>query len=513
MAPNSANNQHNSTKELNGTSIIESDCCKIHCTGSIRFDSPRCKNHFECIFDSNPLISLFIRPGTGEIVDANEAASRFYGYSMEELKKMKITDLNMLSKEQIFNKMISVLENRDTNIKSKSFSFQHRIRSGEIKDVEVHSCKFDLFGEELLFSQIVDVSLRKEAERKLKDSEDRFRSIVELSPNAIVVCQDNRIVFANKNAIELLRLKKPEDVLKKSVLDFVKADRRDIALAKLREVSLGRAKVHKIEAKLVADDGENIEVEINASYINFKGKNSIQAIIENVTEEKRDINRALTIQANSLEKYFPLKDKAILNYLWIPAIGVSGDFYCFHKVSDQKVVGLIGDVSGKGISAALSVSAIKVMFHDAIDLTDRPDEVLKYINDVLPSHLQEDYVAACCFVIDFSFGSVEVVGAGISEFIHSRSDGAWEKFYVEGPFLGMFKDGEFESISISFNKGDRLFFYTDGLNEIFDRRMIVDEMLNMDSEDCIKNISDIVYNQLSYKDDCTCIVIDFTNEE
>ena len=476
---------------------------------SFNFESDRCKEHFQCIFNNNPLICIFIRPSTGEIVEANTAASSFYGYSREELKKMYITNLNIMNNEQIFSKMKSVLESEEENFKSNFFSFQHRTKSGEIKDVEVYCSKFNLYGEVLLFSQIIDVSLKKRAEKKFKESEERFRSLVELSPNAIVVCRDDRIIFANLNAVRLFKVKDYFEALQKSVLDFVIPDRKDIALSKLKEILMGRAKVHKIEAKMVAKDGRFIEVNIHASYINFKGKDCIQAIIEDVTEEKKDINRALTIQSNSLEKNFPVQDKAHLNYLWVPAKGVSGDFYCFHKINDTKVIGIIGDVSGKGISAALSVSALKVMFHDAVDLTVDPEKILEYLNNVIPSHLQEDFVAACCFAIDFNSRSAEVVGAGISEFIHSKYDGLWEKHFVHGSFLGMFKDSEFERVSIGFCKGDRLFFYTDGLNEIFDRKIIVDEILDMSSEECISNINEIIHNQFSYRDDCTCIAIEF----
>ena len=64
------------------------------------------------LFDNSHSIMLIINPDTGEIVDANTAASKFYGYEKLELTQMKVTEINTLSKEQIFEEMEKAKTNK-----------------------------------------------------------------------------------------------------------------------------------------------------------------------------------------------------------------------------------------------------------------------------------------------------------------------------------------------------------------------------------------------------------------
>jgi len=75
---------------------------------------------------------LIIDPDTGNIVDANEAAGAFYGWSLTQLKKMRIQDINTLSSEQVKAEM-----GKSKTSKRTHFEFQHLRADGSIRDVEV----------------------------------------------------------------------------------------------------------------------------------------------------------------------------------------------------------------------------------------------------------------------------------------------------------------------------------------------------------------------------------------
>ncbi len=108
---------------------------------------------FSEFFEKQRIAMLLIDPNTGAIVDANNKASRFYGYSREELKKMKIQDINAFTKEQVEKEM-----NEARNQERDYFIFNHKLKNGEVRTVEVRSTPYIFEDKTLLLSIIQDLS-------------------------------------------------------------------------------------------------------------------------------------------------------------------------------------------------------------------------------------------------------------------------------------------------------------------------------------------------------------------
>jgi PAS domain S-box-containing protein len=118
------------------------------------------------IFSDAKAAMLLVDPTTETIVDANAAASEFYGYDIMQLKSLHITDINILSAEDIVKEMHAA------DVEKRShFLFRHRLASGEIRDVEVHSGPLKIAGRDLLFSIVHDVTDRRRAENSLLQRE------------------------------------------------------------------------------------------------------------------------------------------------------------------------------------------------------------------------------------------------------------------------------------------------------------------------------------------------------
>ncbi|WP_019624798.1 PAS domain S-box protein [Thioalkalivibrio thiocyanoxidans] len=118
---------------------------------------------YEQTFTANTAPKLLIDPADGRIVDANPAAVSFYGYTADTLKAMHIQDINTLSAEDVRVEM-----QRAKSEERRYFRFRHRIKGGEIREVEVYSGPVVLDGTTYLYSIIHDVSEARRYERELE---------------------------------------------------------------------------------------------------------------------------------------------------------------------------------------------------------------------------------------------------------------------------------------------------------------------------------------------------------
>ncbi|ACS79022.1 multi-sensor hybrid histidine kinase [Maridesulfovibrio salexigens DSM 2638] len=125
------------------------------------------EEQYRALFENNHSVMLIINPQTGKILDANTAATEFYGYSHTELQAKNIFDINVLSRAEVISNMSEAHKADRTN-----FIFQHRCKNGDIKDVEVFSGPFNHNGKTLLISIIHDITKRLKNEKELSAAKE-----------------------------------------------------------------------------------------------------------------------------------------------------------------------------------------------------------------------------------------------------------------------------------------------------------------------------------------------------
>ncbi len=131
------------------------------------------EERFRTIFEHSGVVMLVIDPETGNIVDANYRAEEFYGYSREQLKSLNIKNINTLPADRI-HQLLTRARDRQTNYSV----FQHRLASGEIRDVEVNSHPIVFGSREYLLSIIMDITERLKMEQQLKKGMEEKQAIL-----------------------------------------------------------------------------------------------------------------------------------------------------------------------------------------------------------------------------------------------------------------------------------------------------------------------------------------------
>jgi len=119
----------------------------------------------------------------------------------------------------------------------------------------------------------------------LPETEERYRSLVELSPDAIAVHQHGVVVFANTAAARLLGARLPSDLLGHSVLEFVHPDSRPSVLIRLQRLREGKT-VPLVEERFVRLDGRPLDVEVAATPFTLGGESAVQVVVRDVTDRK-----------------------------------------------------------------------------------------------------------------------------------------------------------------------------------------------------------------------------------
>jgi PAS domain S-box-containing protein len=144
-----------------------------------------------------------------------------------------------------------------------------------------------------------DITERKRAEQVLAESEEKYRSLVELSPVAVVLHREGKAVYASPEAVRLLGFQRDEDFIGREVFPFIHPDDQAMALEHFRIMREEGKTVPLVEERLIRADGETITVEITAKPIQYQDLPTVLVAFRDITRRKR----AEQVLAESEERY------------------------------------------------------------------------------------------------------------------------------------------------------------------------------------------------------------------
>ena len=206
-------------KKIGGIIIFSEDITERKVAeGALRESEER----FRDLFEKNYTVMLVIDPADGRILDANPAATAFYGYPHEVLCRMTVPDINVLPSSEITG-ILSHVKNGELHL----FEVPHRIADGTIRTVEIFATPVRTAGQPRLVALIHDITERKRAEAALALSEEKYRTMVETASEGIWILDASfTVTFANRRMAEMLGYE-PGELVGRSLDSFIFPDDRE----------------------------------------------------------------------------------------------------------------------------------------------------------------------------------------------------------------------------------------------------------------------------------------------
>lgn len=236
----------------------------------------------------------------GRFKYVNPEMARIFGYSMEELIEKKGPKDTVLPEDWPAVKE-NLRKRLDGAINDITYVFRGLRKDGSVVYLEVYGSHTEYAGRPAVLGTLLDITERRKTEDALRESEERYRTLVDNAQVGIVVHSAGVMRFVNRKMAGIVRGDYPEQVIGRNVLEFMHPDYRDFVKARISKSLSGGAPLPPAEEKLTAMDGTVIEVEINTVPINYRGENCAMAIVQDITARKK-AERALREANAELEK-------------------------------------------------------------------------------------------------------------------------------------------------------------------------------------------------------------------
>ena len=176
------------------------------------------EDFFRQLFDLHCDVMLLIDYRAGIIFDANPSAAKFYGYPLEILRGMSVSQINAQTESVIYQQRQKAISG-EQNI----FSFSHRLADGEVREIEAHISIVNYKGKSLFFSIIHDITDRKYAETELRIAAEAFET-----QEVIIITDANGVILRVNSAFTETTGYTPEEVVGQTPR-MLKSGRHDAA--------------------------------------------------------------------------------------------------------------------------------------------------------------------------------------------------------------------------------------------------------------------------------------------
>jgi PAS domain S-box-containing protein len=246
------------------------------------------EDQYQLLFEGNPNPMWVYDVETLRFLAVNEAAVRVYGYSREEFLAKTIVEIRPAEERPRLLALLEELPPDWHTALGSPGSWRHLCKDGTELDVEISSQPLSFDGRPARVVQVLDVTARLRAEQALRESEARYRGLIENANDLIATIDlDRRFTTVNAAFERVLGYDRGE-LVGRPITDVVPEDSQQALRQAYEEKVDGTAAAATYEHELLAKDGTRITVEVASRVIEVDGRPAgIQAICRDLTERKR----------------------------------------------------------------------------------------------------------------------------------------------------------------------------------------------------------------------------------
>ncbi|HZW24280.1 MAG TPA: PAS domain S-box protein [Gallionella sp.] len=241
---------------------------------------------FHTIFSEAPSAVELIDPATLRFVEVNPAACNMLGYTHEEYLSLSLPDTQADMDESALRAAVADIERSG----SAGFENRHRSKNGDVLDVEINVRMLDLPGRRLMVAVWRDVTERKCADIALRESEAKFRALFETAGDGIFIQDETGFVDCNEKGARMYGLSR-EELIGQSPAALAPERQPGGRLSAEVAGEMIAAALNglpgQFEWQALRADGSPLDVEVNLSRIELKGRVYLQAVVRDISERKQ----------------------------------------------------------------------------------------------------------------------------------------------------------------------------------------------------------------------------------
>ncbi len=227
--------------------------------------------------------ALLVHAG-GKVLYMNPSGLKMFGASTEQMEGSPVSDLlTPGSRSKALDRTQFIVE---TGQATEWAEMKLARRDGRVFEAETKGTPILYRGIPGVLTIVRDITERKEAEDTLRESEERYRKLVELSPEAVVVHAQGKILYVNSAGIRMFGAT-PDKVDGSSVADFLHPDHRGETLERVRRIVETGQSNEWTELKLLRLDGQVFEAETKGTPFLYNGIPGVLTIVRDITERKK----------------------------------------------------------------------------------------------------------------------------------------------------------------------------------------------------------------------------------
>ena len=246
------------------------------------------EQNYRGLYENAPIAYFSISRNDGSILRFNSEAVRLLGYKKETLAQMNVLGLYADTAHGV-SKAKALFERFETGESVRDEELQMKRLDGQLIWVNLNIEPVKSNGGDVVESRsmVIDISKRKQAEEALRESEEKFRSVTEQSPNMIFINKKGKVVYCNKKCEEVMGYSQEEFCsLDFDFFDLISEESKKTVKSAFAKHLKGQ-EVEPYEYRLVTKGGDKLDVIITTKLIQYEGNKAILGIVTDITQRKK----------------------------------------------------------------------------------------------------------------------------------------------------------------------------------------------------------------------------------